>query len=187
MLVHAGEAHVHEAENRGFVPMALYFRQATGIDPLTIDQTEFAARTRASVEHSLYAEARASGCLARQPVVLVDPQTDVPVGLRPALVDLYLFNRTMPFDDGHAPWETLGGRRTAVDVDVPECADRACYVSARNADEPGDALPVEHAVVSRTSRVRLHLPTGRPLTIIVEGDHGKTLATRTHIGSRRDE
>lgn len=179
VLVHAGEAHVYEAASKGFAPMARFFKQATGIDPFTVDQTELAAGASPSVEHPLYKEARAAGLLDGQPVVIVDPNEGQPVGLQPAFVDAYLFNRTLSFEDGHASWETLGGRRAATDVDVPECADRSCYVSARYAHEPADALAVEHAVVRDTSRVRLHLPTDHAVTIIVEDDQGQRVTTKT--------
>lgn len=39
LLVFAGYDHVHEGNSNGWKKMAEYFRQFTGIDPLTIDQT----------------------------------------------------------------------------------------------------------------------------------------------------
>ena len=39
VLVHAGYSHVLETASERWYPMALYFREITGIDPVTVDDT----------------------------------------------------------------------------------------------------------------------------------------------------
>ena len=51
VLVHCGFGPLQEVARPSWTPMAHYFREATGLDPLTVDQTVFAERGVSQMEH----------------------------------------------------------------------------------------------------------------------------------------
>ena len=172
VLVHAGYGHVNEAPTAWFSPMADYFRQRTGLDPLTVEQTELGPASEPAFEHPRYRAALGAGLVTDRPVVLLaaDGAPLAPVGAE-WTVDLQVLR---PRLDG-APAEALG-HGTIRPFELAEgCTP--CVVEVRRLDEGPDAVPVDRRVVSEA--VRLVGPRDVPLVVtVVEGETGALLDHR---------
>ncbi len=178
VFVHAGYSHVLETASERFYPMALYFRELTGIDPVTVDQTRLSERSEPGWEHPAYRAGVAAGLLDDGPAVLVDAtgRTYSPVDFA---VDIQVLTPRTTTSDGRPEWMSLGGRRTAVAVEIPEGGEQWCLVEARLASEPPEANPLDRVEVRETERAQLYLPPGEEVVIQVLGADGAVLRTVT--------
>lgn len=157
VLVHCGYDHLREVPNpRGWTPMAHYFREATGLDPLTVDQTWFAEQ--ATEEHAWRLAAEERGLVNGYPVVLVDDEGDL-LPVEPADVDIRVLNPRTETRNGRPEWMTLGGRRNPVAMPTPECIEAACVVEAFKVGWEERAVPYDRVEV-RSAKVELYLPPG---------------------------
>ena len=175
LLVHAGYAHVWENGSDTWTPMAIHLRQFTGLDPLTIDQTELSERSSPEFEHPLRTRAKELGLLGEDAVVLIDSE-DEPV-LPFEDVDLAVFGVATDYADGRPTWMNMGGRRHPTAFDTPECADRTCIVEARRAGFP-DEMPLDRVEVTSAGRTTLYLPAGKDIVVHVMELDQSVLATR---------
>jgi hypothetical protein len=176
VLVHAGYAHIWERGDSTFTPMAYYFRELSGINPVTVDQTTLSERGSPRYEHAVYRAAIASGLLRDRPIILLD-SAGRPINPVGHDVDFDVLSPRTTFDHGRPKWMVLGGRRHATTLKVPECARRICFVEARIATEPNTALPVDRAEVDSATTVVLFLPPGRQIRILIGDESGATLRT----------
>ncbi len=174
VLVHAGFSHILERETERWYPMALYLREMTGIDPVTVDQTRLSERSDAAHEHPAYRAALAAGLLDGGPVVLVEADGR-PYAPADFAVDLQVFTPRTTYTNGRPDWMTLGGRRRALDVDVPGCRDRTCILRARVDGEPDEAVPLDWAEADGESAARLFVPSDTPVVIEVFDAAGERL------------
>ena len=175
LLVHVGYDHLLESKTDAWAPMAYFLRQLTGLDPLTIDQTEFSERSMGEHEHPLRVAARRRGLLGNEAVVLLDSRGE-PV--RPGnAVDLGVFGLITRYADGRPMWMNMGDRRRAIDFITPECSSRVCIVEARSAGLPDD-VPYDRVEVSHAERTVLHVPPGEETTVNLMDMDRSTLATR---------
>jgi hypothetical protein len=159
IVVHAGYNHVNESGTlAGSLPMAARFRQLTGIDPFTIDQTVMSERASPTHEHPLY---RRVATTLHAPTVFVD------VGghgwsLEPEKRDLTVFHPRTTLRDGRPDWLRVNGDRRPLTIPAGVCgmAPR-CLVRARLASEGDDAVPVDQVeVVAGHPAPVLLLPPG---------------------------
>lgn len=158
VLVHCGYAHLQEAATSRWTPMAHYFREATGLDPLTVDQTVFAERDEALEQHPWRLAAEARGPVDDHPVILVDSNGD-PLPVEPMDTDIKVLNPRGEYRNGRPHWMTLGGRRVAVAVPTPECEDAACVVEAFNVAWEERAVPYDRVEI-KSARVDMYFPPG---------------------------
>lgn len=138
VLVHAGHGHVTEhRDHESFGPlMARRFSQMTGVDPLTIDETHYAA--------------------PGADFVVCDPATINRPG-----VDLYIGSPNPTFERLRPTWRRLAGHReVALPRDLQQI-EKATIFEARNADEPDEAVPVDRILVRPGENIPLLLPPGR--------------------------
>ncbi|HEU0300282.1 MAG TPA: hypothetical protein VFR37_12525 [Longimicrobium sp.] len=149
ILVHAGYNHVNESGLlAGVAPMAVRFREMTGIDPLTVDQTVMTERGAPEREHPLYRHAAGAGLL-EEPTVLRSPSGALWT-LEPGKRDVTVFHPRSVYRDGRPTWLRLGGARAPHPLPADVCAGaERCLVSARAAAEGGDAVPVDQVEVVR--------------------------------------
>lgn len=175
VLVHAGFGHIHEASTPTWYPMALYLRELTGIDPLTVDQTALSERSAPAYEDPLYRAADVAGWLAAGPVVLLDGDGR-PASPSRAPVDVQVLSPRTHVQSGRPDWMAMDGRR-AVDLSLPECAARWCGVEVRLDGEPSDAVPLDRAEAERTGRVRVFVPREARATAEVRDAAGALVRT----------
>jgi hypothetical protein len=126
VVVFAGYSHVRKvpqvAERRGkkvkTTWMAARFKERTGIDPLTIDQTTVMEHSRAACEHPAYRLAVQKKKVSDKPVVLFNARTEayyVPVADRGAF-DVVVFHPREAERDARPLWLRMGGYRKTVKV-----------------------------------------------------------------------
>ncbi|MCY4013759.1 MAG: hypothetical protein OXG82_13710 [Gammaproteobacteria bacterium] len=156
VLVHSGLAHIEEAVSPGWWPMGHYFREETGLDPLTVDQTLLAERGTDDFEHGWRVDAESRGLIQDGPVVLLDGEGDL-LQIEPDRVDIRVLNPRTQFVAGRPAWMGMGGRRRPVQVDTAECAEDACVVSAFDVRWGDRAVPYDR-VETGTAAVNLYLP-----------------------------
>ena len=175
LLVHVGYDHLLESRTDTWAPMAHFLRQLTGLDPLTIDQTEFSERSSHELAHPLRVSAWQHGFLGDQAVVLLDSNGE-PVGSGTP-VDLNVFGLVTRYAKGRPVWMSMGDRRQAIDFMTPECRARVCIVEARNATLT-DEVPYDRVEVRHTERTVLYVPPGKETTVRLMGLDRNTLAAR---------
>ncbi len=115
VLVHAGYAHIDESgkDRVGAKTMAQRFKEASGIDPFTIEQTEMTEHSAREFEHPLYRAVLERG-LAPRPAVFRNARGELWMQER-GRHDVTLFHpRSRPISrdaDGRPDWLRLGGSR----------------------------------------------------------------------------
>lgn len=138
VLVHVGHGHNQESaariDGREVRWMATRFKEITGIDPLTIDQTLFSADA-----DGVCAQSSSAGQSR----------------------DIFIARSPLTFDRSRPVWRVAAGQRL---VDVPQTlrqpGARTIY-EARFANEPDDAVPVDRVLVDPGEDIPLLLPPGR--------------------------
>ena len=175
VLVHAGYSHIKERADSVWSPMAAYLRQLTDIDPVTVDQTMLAEMSEPSKEHPAYRAAQAAKLVGKTPVILTDRSGRA---ISPATfdVDFQVLTPRTSYTNGRPTWMTLGPRRRAVEVSVPECGTRPCIVEARLATDGDEAVPIDRTE-ARASTVTLFLPPGQRTRILVLSTAAEVLRT----------
>jgi hypothetical protein len=174
VLVHAGYSHVLESASERFYPMAVYFRERTGIDPVTVDQTRLSERSEPAYEHPAYRACVAAGLLDENPVVLTD-SAGRPYSPADFDVDIQVVTPRTRYEHGRPDWMSLGGRREAVEVDVPEGKEQWCLVEARVASEPPEAIPLDRCEAHDSDRAWLFLPPDGDVVVRVLAADGNVL------------
>ena len=135
--------------------MAHYLSQATGIDPLSIDQTRLSERSRPAVEHPVRRAASQHGFVGDAPVVLADDAGEL-VPLDGPDVDIRVVGLKTTYENGRPAWMRMGGLREPVTVNIPECAASTCIVEAVDGNQPA-AIAYDRAETTASSVV-LYLP-----------------------------
>lgn len=171
VLVHVGYSHVNEELATSFYPMARYFRQRTGIDPLTVEQTELGPKSDAAYEHPLYRAAVAAGLASDRPVILTDEEGGaLPPAGRQWATDLQVLRPRLG-----RPVEALGYGALRP-LRLPATC-RPCLVEVRRSDEGPDAVPVDR----RVAEGEVHLLGPRDVPLVVTAADG----TSGHVLERR--
>lgn len=177
VLVHAGYNHVNESGLlAGTRPLAIQLRELSGIDPLTVDQTELTEHGAPEYEHPLYS--RLAPPAGAAPVVW--QAAGAAWTLEPGLRDVTVVHPRSLFQHGRPTWLRLGGSRRAFTL-TPDVCGRAerCLVRAFAGREGPDAVPVDQVEVVRGAGVpALLLPAGN-FTIRVEDASGAAVSSRT--------
>jgi len=136
LFVHVGHAHLLEQpDNQGNVWMAQRLKEATGIDPLTIDQTRYTSGGDA--------------------FTLCDPaQTNT-------RVDFRIGAPVLTFNNGRPAWRQRAGQRvTPVPTALLHPA-LSTIIEARLSGEPDEAIPVDRLLLRPGETLPLLLAPGR--------------------------
>ena len=190
LFVHAGYAHIDKAKGRlGAVePMAMHLKMLTGIEPLSIDQTQFREQIPAEDDEYRYLvrEFRPRG-----PTVLVNRTTGKPWSDNQDRYDMNVILpptsqgaaesgyvqptaivhdmvRAQPMLSRHVntqrpEWLMLHGQRYPVGISTTLCkATIPCVVDAHEINEPDDAVAADrYAFLQGDSATKLYLRPGR--------------------------
>lgn len=162
VLVHCGYAHAYETRSDRWTPMAHYLRQAAGIDPLTVDQTQLSERATPANEHPVRRAADGHGLISGAPVVLVD-ETGALVPIDGPNVDIRVLGLRTDYEAGRPTWMRMGGLREPLIADVPECTAEPCIVEAVDSEQP-DAVAYDRAEAT-SAFVVLFLPSDRDVQL----------------------
>jgi hypothetical protein len=186
VLVHAGYSHVLERASARFTPMALYFRQITGIDPVTVDQTRLSERSKPGYEDPAYRACVKAGFLKNEPVILFHAGGK-PYSPASFAVDYQIFTPRTRYENGRPAWMTCGGLRRAVRLDVPEAGEQWCMLEARVPEEPDEAIPLDRCELEGTQQATLFVPPGKKFVLWVRDRDGEVLRRTQIVKPRREE
>ena len=176
-LIHCGYAHAEEVPNDDWWPMSYYLKEATGIDPLTIDQTILSERSAPEFEHPGRVAVEGQGFLEDGPVVLVNSLGEVLNNFGRPGVDINVLTPRTRYRDGRPIWMAMGGRRKARRIDIHECDSSNCIVEARH-PERKDSIPYDRVEINNQKSALLYLPPGANVMIGVYGLDGRALGHR---------
>jgi len=134
--------------------MAQHFRDISGIDPFTVEQTMLIEHSIVPEDHPYY-RAALTALHPKQPLVFADKGSK-PWSLRPGYDVSVLF----PPDElveGRPTWLSLGGLRERYAVTGEVCRGTfPCLIEARYLDESDEAIPADRIVMGFTDKkVRL--------------------------------
>lgn len=177
VLVHCGYSHLHEVVSPRWTPMAHYFTEATGLDPLTVDQVLFAERGTRDAEHPWRAAAESSGLVADQPVVLVDAEGAL-LPVKPHRVDVRVLGPRTAYVNDRPTWMQMDGRRRAVAISTPECVEAACVVEASHVAWEDQGVPYDRVEVLEGT-VDMYLPPGVEVELLAYRLDGSPVFRRT--------
>lgn len=185
VLVHAGYSHIDESGTLGGAkPMAIRFRELTGIDPLTVDQTSMRERGSRAKENPAYRHV-VERVSRPMPFVLLEADGKAWT-YRAGVHDMTVFLPRTQLRDGRPDWLWRMGDRQPYPVRGTRCTSRdRCVVTARLATESGDAVPRDALLVAPNDARRvLALPAGR-YVITMRDAAGTTLSDTTVTVSAR--
>ena len=190
LFVHAGYAHIDKAKGRlgNTAPMAMHLQQLTGIEPLSIDQTQFREQLpgKPDAYQKLIGDFPSDG-----PIVLVNRTTGRPWSAHPDWYDLNVL--LPPADTGgdesgytqslttvrdtdrdhlmlanhlnkqRPDWLTLRNERIPYAIRTTLCKTRfPCVVDAHYVNEPDEAITADrYAFMQGDAASRLYLRPGR--------------------------
>jgi hypothetical protein len=177
VIVHAGYGHIDESGLlAGAKPMAVRFREMTGIDPLTVDQTWMT-----ETSDSLHEDPRYRYIIGRDapraPIVL--RKGDSIWSARPGSYDMTVIHPRAVYRDGRPDWLWAIGNRRPYALPANVCASsKDCVVVARNSTESADAVPVDALRIRSGAAARtLALPPGDYVLAVRDGS-GALLSQR---------
>lgn len=207
VFVHTGYAHIDKAKGRlsHTVPMAMHLQQASGFEPLSIDQTDFRdvdSGNDADAYHQLIAAFH-----PQLPSVLINNTSghawsvdadkfDVSVILpleidRPHNGDTYkaawmtfgldgIAVKQMPHVEPRPQWLSLNGQRRPLPIDPELCAKTMpCVIEAHYAAEPDDAISADrYTFVQSNTGNTLYLFPGH-YRLRAWGMNGQTLGEKS--------
>lgn len=181
VLVHAGYRHINESGLlAGVPPMAMVVKRLTGLDPLTIDQTEMTEHSTSAFEHPIYRRAADAGVVTR-PTVFRSASGALWT-LKDGLRDVTVFHPRTILADGRPTWLRLGGWRVAHHLDAHACGVAThCLVEARFVSESVDAVPIDQVEVTPASAPALMLPAGEFLITARAADGAVLDSARVRI------
>src|SRR5262249_6994994 len=124
LVVHAGYAHISKKIQSWKVGdktseiklMATRFRELTGIDPLSIDQTSMTEHRTPELEHPAYRWAIEHRLLQTRPIIFkskTDGSAHVPQSFR-GTYDVVVYQPRSRYEDGRPDWLLRAGRRQYV-------------------------------------------------------------------------
>ena len=118
ILVHASLAHIAKKPlPDGHIPMALAFWRISGIEPLTIDQTDMTEESNFAYGRVIYQAYTTKFHLAEPSIALIN---DAPVNVTDKdLYDLCVIHPPTVWLDGRPTWLSLGGLRQTTYVKAP--------------------------------------------------------------------
>jgi hypothetical protein len=118
ILVHASLTHISKKPGPdGYIPMALAFRRISGIDPLTIDQTDMTEESNFAYGRVIYEAYLARFPLTEPSIALVDGN---PVNVTDKdLYDLCVIHPLTTYKDSRPEWLSLDGARKPITLKPP--------------------------------------------------------------------
>jgi len=159
MLVLASYTHISEKEGEdGFIPMALAFKRMSGIDPLTIDQTDMTEEGNFGYGRVLYQAYLQKFSIRSPSIAMVN---NVPVNvINGDLYDISVIHPPTTYQDGRPTWLNLGGLRQPVPIKPgsPSVFFVQAYYQdeiAENKNKPWQLVPADQTYIPGGKRLYL--------------------------------
>jgi hypothetical protein len=168
ILVHAGYGHIAEKNNGGdYIPMAMAFKKMSGIDPLTIDQTDMTEDGDFEYGKAFYDTYIQKFPISSPSIALLG---DEPVNVTyNQLYDLCVIHPRTIYRDGRPTWLSLGGRRQAFYINPQDKNTffvQAYYQFESFGTKPGQVIPADQTYVqTNKGSYLLYLRRGKYIII----------------------
>lgn len=180
ILIYCGYSHATEnwqtlPEGKELAWMAARLKKATGIDPLTIDQTGEMPHSRVGAETPEYRYATAHGLVPKPTVfrsksgqwLVFGPQWQ-------GRVDMQVFHPRDTQIQGRPSWLSIDGYRRPLSIRNAATQTGRYLLQAFVADEPEDAIPMDQIIVEPGKPTpALMLPKGH-YRIVAQDESGKS-------------
>jgi hypothetical protein len=169
IIVHAGFAHIYKKPQINKLGelhwMALVFQDLTGIEPLSIDQTEMSETNKPKNDNPDYLFAVDNGLVKDRPVVFRDKEKGgYFVRTANGFCDLTVIHPRSRYENGRPTWLAMDGRRTShqVKAEFKPPQGKSYLAQAFYAKEMGpEAVPIDQMEYSYDEPVpTLWLPPG---------------------------
>ena len=166
ILVHASFTHISKKPGlNGFIPMALAFKRMSGIDPLTIDQTDMTEESNFAYGRIIYQAYIAKFPITVPSIALVN---DAPVNVTDKdLYDLCVIHPPTQYKDNRPTWLALEGLRQPTVIKPPVSGVyfvQAYYLSEvlSNDNTPWQLVPADQTYISNgVGNYLLYLKKGK--------------------------
>ena len=166
VLVHASFAHISKKKGAdGHIPMALAFWRLSGIEPLTIDQTDMTEESNFGYGRVIYQAYMQKYVLTEPSIALINNN---PVNVTDKdLYDLCVIHPPTVFQDGRPTWLSLGGRRlpTYVKPSTPSVFLVQAYYQNEidnNDNTPWQLVPADQTYITGSKKsYLLYLKKGK--------------------------
>jgi hypothetical protein len=168
ILVHAGYGHIAEKNNgEDYVPMGMAFKKISGIDPLTIDQTDMTEDGDFEYGKAFYDTYIQKFPISTPSIALVK---DEPLNVTyNQLYDLSVIHPRTSYRDGRPTWLSLGGRRQAFYIkpqDNNTFFVQAFYQFESFGAKPGQVIPADQTYIpTNKGSYLLYLRRGKYIII----------------------
>lgn len=164
MLVLAGYGHIAEASLQDDqIPMAAYFRILSGIDPLTIDQTQLTEYGTSSYTAVVYDAWIKKHPVGNPSVILAGQQAFDLFGLH--LYDISMIHPPTRFSNGRPVWMAVNGLKKETPVTPAYRTTflvQAYYASEYNEKKPEQSIPADQTYVNSVNGLyHLYLRKGK--------------------------
>jgi hypothetical protein len=118
ILVHASFTHISKKIGpNGFIPMALAFKRISGIDPLTIDQTDMTEESNFAYGRIIYQAYLAKFPITQPSIAFAN---GLPINVTDKdMYDLCVIHPPTQYKDNRPEWLSLGGLRRQVVIKPP--------------------------------------------------------------------
>jgi hypothetical protein len=182
IFVYAGYGHIAEKNiSPDYIPMGMAFKRISGIDPLTIDQTNMTEGGNFTYGKAFYDAYVQKFSISTASVALIkDEPQNVTFN---NLYDLSVIHPRTTYRDGRATWLDLFGRRQALYI-KPSNANsflvQAYYQFETFGNKPGQVIPADQTYTS-TNKGNYLLYLKRGKYIIVFRDINYKILNTQHI------
>jgi tetratricopeptide (TPR) repeat protein len=183
ILVHAGAGHVQEYRSEEITIMAAHFKDISGIDPFTIDQTEMYEHNSPAYEEAVYRYAARKN-LIKKPTIFQSGNGDFWKNQNGqfSTVDAQIFHPRVERRHGSRPtWLKRGDSRKPyaaafTNSKISFGAQKRILVQAFSADESSDAVPIDQVIASDSKNAPvLMLPAKGDFRLRAIDENGKVI------------
>ncbi len=176
ILVYASYAHISKKISPdGYIPMGLAFKNVSGIDPVTIDQTDMSEESNFGYGRVFYQAYLQKYPLKSPSIALINNE---PVNVtNNDLYDLSVIHPPVSYQDGRPTWLTLGGARQAFYLKPPSIGTylvQAYYQDEieGNGNKPWQLVPADQTYIPGGKKTYLlYLKKGKYMVIYRDIDY----------------
>ncbi len=168
IFVYASYGHIAEkSSDSNYVPMAIAFKKISGIDPLTINQTDMSEGSSFGYGNALYKAYTQKYLLASSSVAMINNE---PVNItNNNSYDVSVIHPPTAYRDGRAQWLSLYGLRQGVYIN-PNNKDvflvQAYYKTEADEYSPGKIVPADQSYIpTNKGNYLLYLRKGKYVVI----------------------
>lgn len=148
LLVHAGYGHIAKKGVSGWMPMAVYFKKFTGIDPYSIDQTIMREHGSRQYENTIFRQVSDAGLL-QDASIMVSNDGSKWLEEYAGIYDLIVFHPRTKYQDKRPIWLLNSENRRRWPVTAELCkGNYPCTIEAFIHGEGIDSAPVDRIIVS---------------------------------------